>query len=471
MKKYLFALILIAAGIAYYLTQHKVEEDIESNVNLKVIKGDFKIEINSYGTLQAKNSLKIKSGLPGTYKITHLIEEGSDVKEGDLLARFEKTNIEKSIEGFENTVLKNRTSYKTNESNYEIGVSEGHDRIEKAELELKKAKMNLEKFINGDQPLEERNFKIIRDESKLKYLRKKERFDQLPKLLEEGFITQIEYETEEMELKSSKIRMESDQLKLDLYIKYTKPQQLLDKQNAVKLETNNIVRVKKQVEARNDQLNTSLIQAKRALNISDEKLAEWQENLTKTTLLSPASGIVIHGDPKRSRGSSKKKVDDMINEHSTLITLPDLKTIEVNSLIHESEIEQIKIDQECTVMVDAADNRSYKAKVSKIATIANTGTWTKGSDVKEFAVTIEISDHYPEVRPGTSAMVIIHVDHIKDTLMIPTYAIRQEDENSFCQVLRGSEVTEVQIKTGKHNISFTEILSGLNEGERILLYE
>ena len=471
MKKIVIIVVLCLLGGGIYYSVKNTSSPQKKNASVKVVRGDLKIEVNSYGTFHAKNSLKITSGLPGSNKITYLIEEGSKVQKGDVLARFEETKFITQIEELDNKVLRDKTETKTRESDFEIGVSEEKDRIEKAELELRRSQMLLEKYTHGDQPLEERNFKIVRDQSKLEYMRKKDRFDQLPKLLEEGFVTQIEYETEELSLRSSKITMESDQLKLDLYLKYTKPQGDLDKRNAVSNAINALSRIKKRAEAREDSLRTKLVQAKRSLSISEKKLEEWQENLKKCTLLSPASGIIIYGDPKH-RKQTLPRENDSINDRSTLFTLPDLSRIEVATLIHESEIELIKLGQNCSVSSDSSDRKSYSAKISKIATVANSGSWMKGGDIKEFSITLELDDENPVIRPGTSARVVIHVDNRVKVLMVPTYSLLEKKEGFFCRVQEAPGEARLQkVSVGKHSISFTEITEGLSEGETILLYD
>ena len=467
MKKTFFILaIIIIIGIVYNYSDKPKTVD-EQKTQLIVKRGDLNIQINAYGTLHAKNSLKVKSGLPLYVKITHLIDEGTNVKKGDELARFEETKFVDKIVELEDKILLNTNSVNTANSNYEISLSEGQDKIEKAQLELTKAKMLLEKYIFGDQPLKERELKVVLDQTLLDFKRKNERLKQLPKLLEEGFITQIEFETEELDLKAAKVKNESSELKLNLYKKYTKVQELSDFKSKLKNATNSLKRVILQVATKNTQLKAELKQAKRILSKATEQLNENTEYLKNCILKSPAAGIVIYGDPTRRH--VQIKVNESVGANSTVLTLPDLVKIIVKVNIHESNIEQVQIGQNCVVTVDSANNQSFKGKISKIASIANTGNWRKGEDVKEFTVTVELEDSSPKVRPGSSARVVIHIDKLKDIIMAPTYAITKTKNETYCTLLKDGKETKQVITTGKNNISYTEIKSGLKESDILIL--
>ena len=468
MKKIIIILFIAIIGFLIYTFNNQSQEGPKSNSDLKVTRGDLKIEINEYGTLHAKDSTKIKSGLPVFIKVTHLIDEGTIVKKDDVLARFDNEKFKEQIEELEDSILNSTTQFNSSKSNYEITVSEGKDKIEKAELELSKATLTLEKYINGDQPLKQRELTIAMDQSQLDYKRKAERFKQLAKLLEDGFITQIEYETEELDLKSSKIKSESDQLKLKLYLKYTKPQQLSDHKNKEKNAKNSLTRTKLQVKAKNEQAKTEMNQSKRLLEKQKKKLAENNTYLNNCILRSPGSGIVIYGDPNRWR-SQPIKVNESVGVDQTLITLPDLTTIIVRVSIHESSIEQVKVGQKCVITVDSANNSSFTGNVTKVAGIANASNWRTGDDVKEFTVTVELDEKNPKVRPGASARIVIHIDQLKDVLLAPTFAITKTKKETFCYVKENDKIIKRLITVGKHNLSFTEITSGLKESEILIL--
>ncbi len=467
MKKVFFIISIIVITVICFQYDNKPKGTEDQRTQLIVKRGDLNIQINAYGTLHAKNSLKVKSGLPLYVKITHLIDEGSKVKKGDELARFEDTKFISKIEELEDKILLNKKNLNTAKSNYQISISEGQDKIEKAQLEQTKAKLQLEKYIHGDQPLKERELKVTFDQALVDYKRKNERLKQLPKLLEEGFITQVEYETEEIEVKAAKVKSESSELKLKLYKKYTKVQELSDHKNKLKNTSNGLKRVELQVTTKNTHYKTELEQAKRILNKTIENLNENKEFLKKCVLTSPAEGLVIYGDPTRRH--TVIKVNESVGANSTVLTLPDLSKIIVKVNIHESNIEKVKMGQNCVITVDSANNQSFKGKVSKIASIANTGNWRKGEDVKEFTVTIELEEQSPKVRPGSSARVVIHIDKLNNIIMAPTYAITKTKKESYCTLLKnGKEIKQI-ITTGKSNISYTEITSGLKESDILIL--
>lgn len=462
--------IIVITILLYYFFSSSNQNSNQLSITHQVMKGDLDISIHCYGTVQAKQSEKIKVDIPGSNKINHLIEEGTEVKKGDLLAKVEQVRFLERIEKIESDIMQNRSDVKTHTSNLEITLSENQDKQEKAIHEVKKAKMQLEKFINGDQPLEERKFKLNLEKSKIKYLKKKAKVEQLPTLLKEGFITQIEFESEQSELASSKTDYESDKLKYELYLKYDKPQGLKEKENNVKLKENELERTKKRHQAREAKDQTNLQKFERRLNVNLKKLKTQKEYLEKTNVMALNPGIVIYGNPG---GRRWKKIETgaSINKNTVLMTLPDLNIMEIHSTIHESEIDHIKIGQSCEITIDTKANETFIGHVTKVATIANSGHWTQGNDVKEFSITVEIEKKSPGLRPGISARVNIELEQLKNVLYIPTTCIFYKDKQPYCLIDEAEGIERKNIKLGKSNHAFTQIINGLKEGQTIHTHE
>ena len=87
-------------------------------------------------------------------------------------------------------------------------------------------------------------------------------------------------------------------------------------------------------------------------------------------------------------------------------------------------------------------------------------------------VTINIDSEDVTLRPGMTANASIVVEQIDDILMIPNWAIRLDRETGQSFVLRLKEdgtVEEITVETGLRNEQFSQVLSGLHEGDVVVV--
>jgi hypothetical protein len=68
-----------------------------------------------------------------------------------------------------------------------------------------------------------------------------------------------------------------------------------------------------------------------------------------------------------------------------------------------------------------------------------------------------------------SCHIEILVDMIEDTLYVPLQAVYPSSGRNLCWVQRGEEIEERSVEVGQHNEKWVQILSGLSEGETVLL--
>jgi HlyD family secretion protein len=469
MKKIIVIVIVIFVGLLFFLRD--TDEPVKQETTFPVKRGDLEIEVTAYGTLQAKVSKQITSGLRGNYAITYLIDEGTKVKEGDILVKLEQKGIKERIEQLESQILSAEAEHKGKKAALEITISENQDKLEKAQLELKKASMKQEKHIKGDQPLKERDLKLKLQQTESAYKRQQENLKKMPKLLEEGYITQVEYEEEEIDLETKKTEYESAKLKHELYLKYDKPQEIKEKANEVKRQQNSLDRLKKMNQAAHDRAEAEFKKAERNLSNLKKEYGKQKEYLEKTIIKAPFPGIVIIGDPKRHWRRGSVQVGKSVWDNLVLITLPDLTEMEVMTNIHESEIDLVKEEQKATIVVEAAEGQSFKGKVVKVASVANANSWRTGDDVKEFLITIGLDKKNIGLRAGLSSEVTIHVETLKDVIYVPVYAVIREEEEYYCLIANNGQQEKRKVVPGKWSTEFVEITEGLEENEEVIVYE
>jgi HlyD family secretion protein len=140
--------------------------------------------------------------------------------------------------------------------------------------------------------------------------------------------------------------------------------------------------------------------------------------------------------------------------------------LEVN--VDEIDIDQISVGQSVQVTLDALPDRMITGEV---ADVAPTPVSTAG--VVTYQVTVNLEETAGvDLRSGMSANASIVVDEIDDVLIVPNWAVRLDREtgNAYVNVLAADgRVSEVTIATGLRNEQFSEVLSGLNSGDVVVV--
>ena len=136
--------------------------------------------------------------------------------------------------------------------------------------------------------------------------------------------------------------------------------------------------------------------------------------------------------------------------------------------VDEIDIDRVEEGQPVEITLDALPDAPVQGVVSEIAP-----TSTSTSGVVTYLVTINLDEAAAaNLRPGMSASAAITVDEIDDVLIVPNWAVRlnRETGEAFVLIKRpDGTIEEVVVETGLRNEQFSEILSGLSEGDTVVL--
>jgi HlyD family secretion protein len=106
--------------------------------------------------------------------------------------------------------------------------------------------------------------------------------------------------------------------------------------------------------------------------------------------------------------------------------------------------------------------------VQSVAVLPDQGGWFS-SDTKVYPTVVTIDEDVEQLKPGMTAVVEIHVDHLQDIVAIPIQAVVQVEDETWCYVDAGGKPERRCIQVGKTNDKFVEIQGGIRTGERVVL--
>jgi HlyD family secretion protein len=130
---------------------------------------------------------------------------------------------------------------------------------------------------------------------------------------------------------------------------------------------------------------------------------------------------------------------------------------------------KIETGQKATISVDAVPDKTFTGTVSFISPYGSAGT----GNVVKFNVTIKLDPTDEELKGGLTASADIVISSVENVLLVPLSAVTTTSEGTFVNVINKAmgQPEERQVILGGQNLQFAEVLSGLNEGDKVVIQE
>jgi HlyD family secretion protein len=147
-------------------------------------------------------------------------------------------------------------------------------------------------------------------------------------------------------------------------------------------------------------------------------------------------------------------------------TLVDDSSFHIDITVDEIDIARIQVGQNVDVTLDSLPGVTVKGKVERIAP---TSTTINGVVSYQVRVLVERSSEV-QLRTGMTANAAIVIDERKAVLLAPNWSVRRDRTSgkSFLTLKKGDAASEVEVKVGLRNDSFSEIVSGAAEGDTVV---
>lgn len=149
----------------------------------------------------------------------------------------------------------------------------------------------------------------------------------------------------------------------------------------------------------------------------------------------------------------------------TFLTIIDLNRLEVKAYVDETDISKVNIGQKAEFTVDTYTGTSFDGIVRAIYPKAEIK-----DNVVNYIVIMEITDSKNKIiRPEMTATINILSESFENVIAIPNKAITHKEGDAYVYTLADGNPVEKKIKTGVKDKSFTQVISGLVENEKIIL--
>jgi HlyD family secretion protein len=291
------------------------------------------------------------------------------------------------------------------------------------------------------------------------------------KLHDANYASDLELKSAKLDVDRFRIQKESADEALRLYELYSFPKQtkqFLSDHYEYKRELERTLASTRSMLA---QAQAKLESSEATFNLEKDKLTKLERQIAACTIRAPSPGIVIYGTSGDwpQRREDPIEVRDVVGKGQKVFTIPNYSLMGVELRVHESSVSMVRPGQRVTITVEPFPDTTFQGKVLKVNHLPDPTHGWLDPGVKVYTTQVTIDGSHDILRPGMSAKVKILVEQLQDVIIAPVQVVANRGGKKVCYVAtdRGPERREVQ--AGLFNDFFVEIVSGLQVGEDVLL--
>ena len=385
-KVYMFLIGFMIIGVISFSLLKDTEKKNKDNQDVLTVSGVLE-------TNEIDVNVKVGGKL-----LEIMVEEGDNVKKGDIIATVEAENIEAKLEQAKALLGIAATRVEQSKIAYAAQKEQSESQIQQATGAYSSAKAQLTKAKKGARPQQLEQAKELVVQAKEAYEYTKVTYDRLKKLYDEGVIPQQKIDGAKAELEVAKAKYNTAQQQYDLVKEGVQKEDISSAEGLVTQAEAmvNLANVTKlQVSAKEQ----DMIAAKEQLIQAQAGVNEVMSYLNDSTIKAPVDGTI-----------TVKNADngELVSTGMPVVSISNLKDVWANIKIKESAIANIKIGDTIDVIIPGDNNKVYKGKVTSISSKASYATERATQDKNEkdvvaFTVKIKLDNVDLRLKPGMTA--------------------------------------------------------------------
>lgn len=432
----------------------------------RVERGDLKIEVEAAGRIQPATATEIliePQAFAGRWVLLEAVEPGSLVAAGDIVLRFDDTDIAEAIEDARFELAAAKAALDALVERQRLAEEGSRDALDKRQIDFDAAEKAWRGYMEIAKPLDNEREELEMASARQWVQNARDELAQLDKLYDEDNLTD---ETEKIVL--ARARFDLAQRESNFKIRerqraYADEYEEREREKSMALG----VRTRK-AELDRARREASLDAAARAIDLERgrRKFARQERDFARLcqdreamTVRAPVAGILLHGglEGGLERVHAPRSV---MNLATAVACVADPAGLVAAVAAPQREALRLAPGQTAVISPDAAGAPEVNGVVRRVATLPRGGTFA-----------LEVTPAEPLLRAlfGVAVKVRVLVEEHRSVTLVPKDCVRAAGDRTFCVVRRAPDKDEeVDVKTGATDGKKVVILSGLAEGDELV---
>ena len=429
-KRALLVLVLTIAGastVAMY-AQKGSRENGAQGTHI-VSREDLVVTVTEKGVLESSNNTEIRCKVRSHSVITWVIESGSYVKPGDELVRIDTLEIEDAIS--------ERTKY----------AHWSRSAAERSAADVISSELAISEYLEGRYRTQVMTLEKDLTIAKSNELTSQNLLTHAETMATRGYVSGLDVQEKTNARIHAELTVDVTEKQIEVLQQYTR---------AMELETL--------------KGNLNEARARHAANVERAKMDairrdEAVEELGYAVMTAEKSGLVIYPRAERWKRTPQIEEGAHVHKDQVLLLMPNLDRMQVKIGIHESVIDRVKPGLGARIKLP---DMTLDGEIIAVAEIAAPAGWWTGN-----VVTYETLIELPTVeglKPGMSADVEVIIEQHEKVLTLPTNALLQCAEGTFCWIRTAEGVNERRtLQLGDTDDESVVVITGVQEGDEVWL--
>lgn len=449
----ILAIGIALLGVLMFLRSRSLPPEV---VVAEVRYGELTVPFSAEGMVrgwQANLSMPIAAQV-----VEVLVQEGQRVRQGQPLVRFWDQDAASAARAAAARYAGAAAAFREAKLTYEQARLETRARIQRAEALLKEAKAYQRLVEHGARPEEIEQATQEAEAARAQFELAQRNRQRAQQLYAQGAIARMEYERAEQEYRVAEARRRAAEANLHKIRQGARPEERAAAQarvNAAQAE----LALARSMESNLAVLRERLRRAYAALREAAAALHQAQSLLKLRTLQAPRDAYVNRCEVEPGE--------------SVAPGVPVIELVDIHSLWGEAELAQedagkVRVGDPVRISAPALPGHSWQGRIKAILP-----AFERKPDsmlrVRILRITVEMLQPPAELRPGMEITVEGAGRLGKTTLLVPSDAVHEEPDRAWVWVVQNGVVRQRTIKTGYFTYNYTEVVSGLREGELVVV--
>ncbi len=520
-------LIIIVAGVSVLVASIKSDAAAGDNAGgtFTARRDNLTITVSEGGSIRAHKSIEYRCDVESRgaqVTILNIVPAGTyvsqkDVDDGMVLVKLDSSALEEQLTREKMDLAGDQESVTSAKEAYDIQVIQNESDMADGRLRVRFALLDLQKYLGG--PLAARLtadvndivdltqhvapiISAVRDDpnlldgsaagQELKRLNDdivlaagnlstaKARLDGTEKLHDANYVSDLDLQADRLTVMNREFSEQNASVNLDLFLRYDFPKNAEQQVSDYIEAGRQLDRTRAECRSRLAQAQARLANANERFQAQQTRVSELEVQIANCTMRAKAPGLVIYGTggsgdmfrAMRGRGGGGSGIiaeGETVYQGQTLISMPDTATMVAEISVHETEVDKVRAGQPATIVMDAFPDQILHGEVLEVAPLPDQQRGWMNPDLKVYTTLVKIDGTHDFLRTRMSCRVEILVRNLQDAVIVPIQVVANRGGRKVCYVVTPAGSEEREVQTGAFNDTFVQIVSGLEDGEEVLL--
>ncbi|KPJ57606.1 MAG: hypothetical protein AMS16_01290 [Planctomycetes bacterium DG_58] len=446
-----------------------------SGLTVPVKQGELVVRVRAVGKLESGNAIRVEARPRGKV-LTYLAPEGRMVSEGEVLARFDETDLRERVLTHTNDLKMSEARLAEKSEQRRVRKEEIAANIMTLEADLAIKRTQYQRLKSLPHPDDVTRARLECDYRKSRLEIAREDLNIVKDLSERGAMIFSTEEVREKELAYTEAKGELEKAENTLG-------QLLTGASPAELEAARRDLTKAQIDLEDAKrrqprqltvLEADVRSAEASVDKMKARLERSQKELDNLQVKATGEGVLVY----RTIRGRPLELGTQFWHRAHLFDIADLDNMVVRAKVGESDFSRIHVGQPVEIRAVSAPKRVFTGTVKEVAKVAedkSEGQLLRRRSREEkvgiqaFDVLVTVDGHDVFLRPNVEAEVVILCEKVPNALSVPIDAVFERDGRKWVRVLDGRRPKLRQVSLGIHASDWVQVTKGLRTGERVLL--